>query len=165
MAKKKINTFELVQKIEKLAKSRMKNQEVVSLDQFRDLKNKVDPKMILVIEDDETMRTAIKRILESDGFNVRTAADGTELASALDDVSPDLILLDVGLPWVNGIELGQMLKEHQDLKKIPLVFISGNASPEDMQRAFSIGADDFLQKPFDTESLKRTVATLLKINS
>lgn len=165
MAKKKINTLELVQKIEKLAKSRMKSQEVVSLDQFRDLKNKVDPKMILVIEDDETMRTAIKRILETDGLNVRTSADGTELALALDDVSPDLILLDVGLPWVNGIELGQMLKEHPDLKKIPLVFISGNASPEDMQRAFAIGADDFLQKPFDAESLKRTVATLLKINS
>ena len=165
MAKKKINTFELVQKIEKLAKSRMKSQEVVSLDQFRDLKNKVDPKMILVIEDDETMRTAIKRILESEGFTVRTAAEGTELSTALDDVSPDLILLDVGLPWINGLELGQMLKEHPDLKKIPLVFISGNASPEDMQRAFAIGADDFLQKPFDTDNLKRTVATLLKINS
>ncbi len=165
MAKKKINTFELIQKIEKLAKTRMKSQEVVSLDQFRDLKNKVDPKIILVIEDDETMRTAIKRILESDGFTVKTAADGTELSTSLDDVSPDLILLDVGLPWINGIELGQMLKEHSDLKKIPLVFISGNASPEDMQRAFAIGADDFLQKPFDAENLKRTVATLLKINS
>ena len=89
MAKKRINTQDLIQKIEQLAKSRMVNQEVVSLDQFRDFKHKVEPKVVLVIEDDEAMRTVIKRLLESDGLVVKTAADGTELASTLDDVSPD----------------------------------------------------------------------------
>jgi two-component system aerobic respiration control protein ArcA len=99
-----------------------------------------------------------------DGFNVRLAADGTELSGVLDDSSPDLILMDIGLPWLNGFELAQMLKEHKDLKKIPLIFVSGKTSDEDVKRAFEIGADDFIKKPFEIEKLKKTVSTLLKIS-
>jgi len=164
MAKKKINAQDLIARIEKLTKARMATGEVVQLDNFRDLKKKIDPKTILVIEDDETMRSAMKKIFEMDGYIVKLAADGTELASLLDSVSPDLILLDIGLPWLNGYELGQLLKEHKDLKKIPLVFVSGKTSDEDIRKAFEIGADDFVKKPFEIEKLKKTVATLLKIS-
>jgi two-component system aerobic respiration control protein ArcA len=163
MAKKKIHTADLISKIEKIAKARMKDGEVVELQNFRDLKNKIDPKTILVIEDDETMRAALKKIFEMDGFVVKAAADGTELSGALDETPPDLILLDIGLPWLNGFELGQMLKEHKDLKKIPLIFISGKTSEEDIKKAFEIGADDFVKKPFEIEALRKTVEVLLKI--
>lgn len=165
MAKKKINATDLIAKIEKLAKSRMASGEVVELNNFRDLKKKIELKTILVIEDDETMRAALKKIFEMDGFVVKLAADGTELSVALDDSSPDLILLDIGLPWLNGFELAQMLKDHKELKKIPLIFVSGKTSDEDVKRAFEIGADDFIKKPFEIEKLKKTVAALLKINS
>lgn len=161
MKNRKINTTDLVQKIEKLAKSRIAGQEVVSLDVFRDTKKKLDPKSILVIEDDESMRNAIKRILDSEHYVSRIAADATELSAVLDDHPVDLILLDIGLPWINGFELGQMLKEHRDLKSIPLVFISGNASEEDIKKAFKLGADDFLKKPFDIELLKKTIKKCL----
>lgn len=164
MAKKKIQAGDLIAKIEKIAKSRMASGEVVELQNFRELKKKTDPKVILVIEDDETMRNAMKRIFEMDGFTVKLAADGTELSVVLDETAPDLILLDIGLPWLNGFELGQMLKEHKDLKKIPLVFVSGKTSEEDIKKAFEIGADDFIKKPFEIEKLKKTVATLLKLN-
>ncbi len=164
MAKKKINAQDLIARIEKMTKARMATGEVVQLDNFRDLKKKIDPKTILVIEDDETMRAAMKKIFEMDGYLVKLAADGTELATLLDTVSPDLILLDIGLPWLNGYELGQLLKEHKELKKIPLVFVSGKTSDEDIRKAFEIGADDFVKKPFDIEKLKKTVATLLKIS-
>lgn len=164
MAKKKINASDLIAKIEKITKSRMASGEVVALDNFRDLKKKMDPKTILVIEDDETMRAALKKIFEMDGFNVKMAADGTELSGVLDDVSPDLILLDIGLPWLNGFELAQMLKEHKELKKIPLIFVSGKTSDEDIKKAFELGADDFIKKPFEIDKLKKTVATLLKIS-
>jgi two-component system aerobic respiration control protein ArcA len=164
MAKKKINASDLISKIEKLAKSRMASGEVVELRNFRDLKKKIEPKVILVIEDDETMRAALKKIFEMDGFVVRLAADGTELSVALEDVSPDLILLDIGLPWLNGFELAQMLKDHKELKKIPLIFVSGKTSDEDIKKAFEIGANDFIKKPFEIEKLKKTVHTLLKIS-
>jgi len=163
--KKKINARDLISKIEKIAKSRMAQESVIQLDNFRDLKNKMDPKVLLVIEDDETMRSAMKRIFEMDGFIVKMAADGMELSGILDDTSPDLILMDIGLPWLNGFELAQMLKEHKDLKKIPLIFVSGKTSEEDIKRAFEIGADDFIKKPFEIEKLKKTVATLLKISN
>ncbi len=165
MAKKKINAQDLIRKIEKITKARMASEDVVQLDNFRDLKQKLDQKTILVIEDDETMRNAMKRIFELDGFIVKLAADGTELSSVLDDSSPDLILLDIGLPWLNGFELAQLLKEHRDLKKIPLIFVSGKTGEEDVKKAFELGADDFVKKPFEIEKLKKTVATLLKIQN
>lgn len=165
MAKKKINTQDLVSKIEKITRSRMTSGPVVELDSFRDLKKKLDPKVILVIEDDETMRTAMQRIFEADGYIVKLAADGGELSVALDNAPPDLILMDVGLPWMNGFELAQLLKEHKDLKQIPLVFVSGKTSDEDMKQAFAIGADDYIKKPFDIAKLRKTVQTLLKINA
>lgn len=161
MAKKKINTQDLVAKIERITRGRMASEPVVELNSFRDFKNKMEPKVILVIEDDETMRSAIKRIFESDGYIIKMASDGSELSSALDDVPPDLILMDVGLPWMNGFELAQLLKEHKDLKKIPLVFVSGKTSEEDMKRAFEIGADDYVKKPFEIEKLRKTVQNLL----
>lgn len=163
MAKKKINTADLVSKIEKITRSRMLSSPVVELDSFRDFKKKTVPKVILVIEDDETMRTAMKRIFDSEGYVVKLAADGGELSVALDDVPPDLIIMDVGLPWMNGFELAGLLKDHKDLKSIPLVFVSGKTSDEDMKQAFDIGADDYIKKPFDIEKLRKTVATLLKI--
>lgn len=165
MKDKKINTRDLVNKIEKMTKARIAGQEVVQLDQFREAKRKLDPKVILIIEDDETMRLAMKRILESEGYVTKLAADGTELSTAIDDHHVDLILMDVGLPWVNGFELAQLMKEHKDLKKIPLVFVSGKSSEEDVKKAFEIGADDYIKKPFDVDKLKKTVETLLKINS
>jgi len=162
---KRMNTSDLIAKIEKLTKSRIAGQEVVPLDAFREATKKLDPKVILVIEDDESMRSALKRILESDGYVAKLAADATELAAVLDDSSVvDLILLDIGLPWINGFELAQMLKEHRDLKKIPLVFVSGNSTEEEMKQAFDIGASDFIKKPFDIDKLKKTIHTLLELN-
>lgn len=110
------------------------------------------------------MRAALKRILESDGFDVRSAADGTQLGDALGDMSVDLILLDVGLPWINGIELAKLLKEHDSLREIPLVFISGKTSEFDIKRGFEAGADDYIKKPFDIDNVKKTVRTLLKLS-
>lgn len=164
MSKRKINATDLIKKIEKITKARMASGEVVDLQNFRDLKKKIDPPIILVIEDDETMRMAIKRIFEIDGYIVKMAADGTELSGLLEDTSPDLILMDIGLPWLNGFELGQMLKEHKDLKKIPLIFVSGKTSEEDVKKAFEIGADDFIKKPFEVEKLKKAVRVLLKLS-
>ena len=164
MSKPRINTKDLVNKIEKLTKERMTKESVVDLGSFRDLKKKETPRTLLVIEDDETMRGALKRIFESEGMHVKTAADGTQLSLVLDDNPIDLIILDIGLPWINGLELAKMLKEHEDLKHIPLVFVSGKTSEFDVKRGFAAGADDYIKKPFEIEQMKKTVNTLLKLN-
>ncbi len=161
---KKITTKELVEKIEKLTKSKIASESVVSLDRFRETQKKAGPRTLLIIEDDETMRKALQRIFESEGYIMKMAADAMELSKVLDDSPIDMILIDIGLPWVNGFELAQLIKEHKDLKQIPLIFISALNSQEDMKKAFELGADDFIKKPFDVEKLKKTVQVLLKLS-
>lgn len=165
MKKKTIDTKSLVDKIEKITKERLTSESVVSLDEFRKLKNKKEHKSLLIIEDDETMRNALKRIFEGEGYAVKTAADGTQLSEVLDDNPIDLIILDIGLPWINGFELAKLLKEHDDLKSIPLIFVSGKTSELDIKRGFELGADDYIKKPFDVDKIKRTVSLLLKISN
>jgi two-component system aerobic respiration control protein ArcA len=160
-----MNTKDLVQKIEKLTRERMTKSNVVSMDDLRRLKEQKTPKTLLIIEDDETIRTALKRVFEGDGYRVLAAADGTQLSSVLDDHPLDLIILDIGLPWINGFELAEMMKSHPDLKEIPLIFLSGRTSDADVKRGFEVGADDFIKKPFDLEKVKRTVNTLIHLNS
>lgn len=164
MSKSRINTKDLVNKIERITKERMTKESVVDLGSFRELKKKETPRTILVIEDDETMRNALKRIFEADGMNVKTAADGTQLTVVLDDTPIDLIILDIGLPWINGLELAKLLKEHDDLKHIPLIFVSGKTTELDVKRGFDAGADDYIKKPFEIDKMKKTVHTLLKLN-
>lgn len=160
---KKFSTSILINKIEKLTKQRMAEQPVVELNQFRDVKNKLNPINILVIEDDETQRSSLKRILESDGYFPKMAADAAELTQILDeDHEIHFIILDVGLPWINGFEIAQMLKEHKDLKSIPLIFLSAQAEDEDFQKAREVGANDYIKKPFDIDKLKTRIREILQ---
>jgi two-component system aerobic respiration control protein ArcA len=158
-----ISTKKLVDKIEKITKDKITREKVVSLDDYRNLKKKDEPKTILVVDDDETMRQALKRIFEAEGYRVLLAADGTQLSQVLDEGPLELIVLDIGLPWINGFELCKLLKENDDLKKIPLVFISAKTSEFDVRRGFEVGADDYIKKPFNLDEVKNTVRTLLKL--
>lgn len=161
---KKLNTKDLVQKIEKLTRAKIAAQNVVPLAPFREAQKEQSPRAILVIEDDLSMRSALQRILESEGYQVKMAADAMELSKVLDDRAIDMILMDLNLPWVNGLELAQLMKDHPDLKNIPLVFVSATENQEDMRKAFALGANDFIRKPFDVEHLKKTIRILLKAN-
>jgi len=162
--KKRINTQSLIDKIEKVTRERIAAKEVVSLDAFRKIKEKEDPKTVLIIDDDETMRLALKRLLESESYRVISAADAGELSIVLNDQPMDLIILDVGLPWINGFELAQMMKEHEDLKRIPIIFISAARTDADVKRGFEVGAADYIKKPFDIAQVKKTVRTILQLN-
>jgi two-component system aerobic respiration control protein ArcA len=156
-----ISTKKLVDKIEKMTKDKITREKVVSLDDYRNLKKKDEPKTILVVDDDETMRQALKRIFEGEGYRVLVAADGTQLSQVLDEGPLELIVLDIGLPWINGFELCKLLKENEELKKIPLVFISAKTGDLDVRRGFEVGADDYIKKPFNLDEVKNTVRTLL----
>src|SRR4051812_45321207 len=140
MAKqKKINTSTLLNKIQKITQEKMTSESVISLDRYRAFKKNLKPPTLLIIEDDETVRTALRRVLESDGYRVLAASDGTQLNTVLNGDKIDLILLDVGLPWINGFELAKLLKEHVELEKTPLVFISGKTDVQDVREGFAVG--------------------------
>ncbi len=161
---KKINTKSLIDKIEKITREKLSEKNVVSLEDYRNLTKRADPRTVLVVEDDETVRKSIKKVLEKDGYRVLLAADGTQLSLVLDDSPIELIIMDVGLPWINGLELAKLMKEHKDLKNIPLIFVSGQTSDLDVKRGFQVGADDYIKKPFEIEELRKAVNTLMVLS-
>ena len=88
-----------------------------------------------------------------------------ELVNFLETQPIEIILLDINLPWVNGFELCKLLKEHNDLKNVPIVFISGRKSEVDKKYAFKLGAHDYITKPFNIKEVKDTVRTLINLHS
>jgi two-component system, OmpR family, aerobic respiration control protein ArcA len=159
----KVNTRQLVDQIAKLARERMTTKDVVSLGDVKALTK--NPPVILVIEDDETTRRALHRILDSSGYVPLMARDALELSSLLVGQPIDLILLDVGLPWINGYEVAEMMKAHTELHSVPIVFLSGHNDMADIKKGFKVGAHDYITKPFEIDKVKKTIDTLLRLNA
>lgn len=131
----------------------MAENHVVSLNDFRNIKHEEKQKNILVVDDDDVMRSALKRVLENNGYAVKLAEDGVQLSIILETMEPDLILLDVNLPWVDGNELCHLIRSHQFLHTTPVVMVSAHKSEEDIQKGIASGALDFIPKPFDIDHL------------
>lgn len=139
--------------VENLKRKRIAEHKIISLKDYREQQSRTDHRTVLVVDDEEVMRNAIKRVLEGEGFAVLCALDGEELAKILEKNNIDLILLDVNLPWVDGIELCQMIKTHEVLAQTPVILISGRKNTEDIQRGIASGANDYITKPFDIDFL------------
>jgi len=138
---------------------------VVSLEEFKSLNKKKSVRTILVVDDDQIIRNAIKRVFEGDSIRVLTAKDAMEFSRVLENEELDVILLDIGLPWVNGYELCGLLKSQPSLRDLPVAFVSGNKTEDDVRRGFEAGCDEYITKPFEVEDLKKVVNRLLAKDS
>ncbi len=153
----------LRRQIESIKRKKIAAKKVVSLSDFREMRENVETKTILVVDDDEIMRSALKRILDGEGYEVAMAADGLELSKILETQKLDMILLDVNLPWVNGYELCGLIKDHHSLKDVPVVMVSARKGEADIQAGFDAGCNDYVTKPFDIENMTDVInKTLLK---
>jgi DNA-binding response OmpR family regulator len=151
----------LRKQIESIKRQKIVNKKVVSLNDFRELKQKIDTRTILVVDDDEIMRSALKRILENESYKVILAEDGLELSKVLETVRLDLVLLDVNLPWVDGFELCRLVKGHHSLCDVPLILVSARKGEEDIKSGFDAGCDDYVTKPFDVEYMTNVISKML----
>lgn len=106
---------------------------------------------ILLVDDDATLRSAVSATLERRGFAVCSAEDGEEGLAALDEWNPDLILLDVMLPGINGYSLCRLIRERGC--KVPVVFLTAKSDIADKGSGFGAGGDDYVTKPFNIEEL------------
>ena len=122
-------------------------------------------KTLLVVEDDETIRLAMNRVFCDEGFNVLSVSDGKELFQVLGQHKVDLILLDVGLPWVDGFQLAELMQSYDSVKNIPVIFVSGEKELSKIKKGFKVGAFDFITKPFDLKKLKKSVFTVIDMQN
>ena len=123
-------------------------------------------KMALVVEDSAVMRDFIcSSISILPDLQPVSVANGFEALKALPLQSFDIILTDINMPDINGLELLSFLKNHPDYREIPVVIISTEKSDSDRKRGLALGAHDYLTKPFQPEELQSIIRKLLKIGS
>lgn len=108
---------------------------------------------ILVVDDEPDIRQVIQARLEAAGFYVRTAATGLEAINSVRESPPDLILLDLMLPGINGFAVCAMLKRDQRFQRIPVIMLTARSQDSDRQVGESVGADAYLTKPFEATAL------------
>jgi excisionase family DNA binding protein len=116
---------------------------------------------ILIVDDDERLREFVRVNLELEGYSVREAASAEEGLSALDDEPPDLILLDVMMPQVDGWEMLRRVHERHGVGAIPVIMFSGKVDDESLQTATSRGAQGFIGKPFNPQQLIESTKQLV----
>ena len=113
---------------------------------------------ILVVEDDEAIADVVRRALRREGHDVRSAADGVEALSLSEEFVPDLVILDLGLPRLDGVEVCRRLRAESD---VPILILTARSETEDRVEGLDSGADDYLVKPFElSELLARTRALM-----
>ncbi|NWF78920.1 MAG: response regulator [Chloroflexi bacterium] len=118
---------------------------------------------ILVVDDDPAILDLLVRILQRDGYLPITAANGLEALELVEREAPDLILLDVTMPMLDGFAVCKRLKDNEATALIPVTMITGLDDREHRQRGLEVGADDFLTKPFDQSLLRARLRSQLRI--
>lgn len=119
--------------------------------------------LVMVVDDSVTMRKVSGRVLERHGFEVATAKDGLDALEHLIDIVPDLMLLDIEMPRMDGYELATAMKADPRLRNVPIIMITSRTGDKHRQRAIDIGVERYLGKPYQEAELMRNVFELLKL--
>jgi twitching motility two-component system response regulator PilG len=118
-------------------------------------------KKILLVEDQESLLKLESILLTSRGFEVRGVSDGEAALAAIEEDIPDLMLLDIMLPDLDGFEICRMIKEKERTRKIPIIMVTARKSRMDVQLSKEAGADAYITKPFKSAMLIETIQKIL----
>jgi two-component system OmpR family response regulator len=117
---------------------------------------------ILVVDDDNQVRRSVQRVLEHAGHTVRTAGNGQEGLDALQQERPDLVVLDIIMPEMDGLEVCRRIRADPFFARLPILFLTARSRPMDAAEALDAGGDDFLTKPFEVVELPARIRALLR---
>jgi CheY-like chemotaxis protein len=120
--------------------------------------------LILVVDDNPDVRLALATLLQDEGFEVAEASDGDVGLEAARERKPDLILLDLMMPRVDGFETLRELKKDENLADVPVVVLTARRGSEDMPLARALGATDYLNKPWNDGGLETAVKKALRLD-
>ncbi len=119
---------------------------------------------VLVVDDDRNLRKIISTNLELAGFAVETASDGAEALSMIENLQPDIVLLDLMMPYMDGYEVAKRIRNHQNpsIANVPIIILTAKGETEDKLRGFEAGADDYITKPFGPQELLARVRAKIR---
>lgn len=118
-------------------------------------------KTVLICDDEPHIRESIRYAVEKAGFNCEQARDGNEAYDKAHTTNPDLIILDVGMPGMTGFDVCKQLRSEPAFAEIKIIILTAFGQATDEQRAFEVGADRFIVKPFSPRTLRETLHEML----
>jgi DNA-binding response OmpR family regulator len=116
---------------------------------------------VLLVEDEEQLRRVMKDLLQREGYTVAEARDGIQALDAVDRHAPDVIILDLNLPGLDGYGVLAQLRSRPATKEIPVMVLTAKGDEDNEVRVFELGADDFVTKPFRARSLTARLEAVL----
>ncbi|HEV3295042.1 MAG TPA: response regulator [Streptosporangiaceae bacterium] len=116
---------------------------------------------VLVVDDDPDVCDLVRYKLEQSGFDVRRASDGDQALREVAAEVPDLVLLDIMMPGMSGLEVLEHWRANGATEKLPVIMLTAKAQENDVERGFELGADDYVIKPFSPRELARRVTAVL----
>jgi chemosensory pili system protein ChpA (sensor histidine kinase/response regulator) len=119
------------------------------------------PTLVMVVDDSVTVRKVTSRLLERNGMNVLTAKDGVDAISQLQERKPDIMLLDIEMPRMDGFEVATLVRHDDGLKDLPIIMITSRTGEKHRERAMSIGVNEYLGKPYQESLLLETIQQLV----
>lgn len=118
-------------------------------------------KNILIVDDDEMVLMALDELLKPEGYNVKAVSSGREALKSIEQTRYDLLMLDIVMPEMDGFELCRRIRERQDYKETPVVFLTAKSRERDRKEGLEAGANLFLSKPISPEKLLAVIADTL----
>lgn len=118
-------------------------------------------KKVLVVDDDPFILMSVEFLMKKSGYDVMVARNGNEALELINNNKPDLILLDIMMPDVDGYSICNYVKSSKNLKDIVVVFLSAKTEEADIERGYALGASLFVSKPFSTRELVKKIKTLI----
>ena len=117
---------------------------------------------ILIVDDEPNIVIPLQFLMEQNGYNVMVSSTGDDAMEMISSFMPDLVLLDIMLPGLDGYEVCQMMHENSDLRHIKIIFLTAMGRDADMAKGLAIGADSYITKPFSNADVVETVRILLE---
>ena len=121
--------------------------------------------LIMIVDDSVTVRKVTSRLLERQGFEVVTAKDGVDAMEQLETIQPDLMLLDIEMPRMDGFEVTNLVRHHSLHAQLPIIMITSRAGEKHRERAFSLGVNHYMGKPFQEVELLNNIQQLLTVTA
>jgi chemosensory pili system protein ChpA (sensor histidine kinase/response regulator) len=133
--------------------------------QLQEEKDHTRPTLVMVVDDSVTVRKVTTRLLERAGMNALTAKDGVDALAQLQEHHPDIILLDVEMPRMDGFEVATLVRHDERMKDLPIIMITSRTGEKHRQRAMAIGVNEYLGKPYQESLLLETINRLVKVKT